>query len=306
MTKVYIQQGKDPIKTTIEILKKANLKIKEKVLIKPNITMPFPPKESICTSPKVIEGVVQYLRNTGIKDIVIGEGAGGAKDMSKHFEISGYKELSDRLNVPLINLNKDRKVVLKIKKGYYLKQISIAKTALGKYVINVPKMKTHRMLSVTLAAKNLMGFILPYDGKKILHPLYERYIKRALKEKRTLTQQEFEEAQKEFFKRLVDFYSVFKPDLNIIDAFGAREGNGLTLKGGKSIRTDYLLLSKSVPAIDYVAAYLMGFNLSNLYLKYVKNNKINSLKDIEIISNIDVNQLRRKFNLVDLTERIEI
>ncbi len=302
--RVYIQQGKDEIDTAIKILKKAKPNIEDKVLIKPNLTMPYSPKSNICTSPKIVEGIIKYLRDNGIRDIVIGEGAGGAKNMDRYFEVTGYKELSARLKVPLINLNQDEIIELKVNNCYFLKRIPIAKTVLDRYVINVPKLKTHRMAMVSFAMKNMMGSILPYNKKSILHPLYEKLVKRAIEKKRVLTDKEFKDVQEEFFKRLIDFYSVYKPSLNIIDAFVGRDGDGLTLDCGKNIRMNCILLSKDIIAIDYVASHLMGFNLSDLYLKYIKDKKINKLSDIDIISNKDLSKLRKKFRPTLLTEKI--
>jgi len=117
--RVYIQYGKNEVETTIRILEKVKPKIEKKVFIKPNITMPFSSEKNITTSPKIIEGIVKYLRDNGIEDIIIGEGAGGVQDMSKYFKISGYKELSDRLNIPLINLNQDKIIELKVKNSSF-------------------------------------------------------------------------------------------------------------------------------------------------------------------------------------------
>lgn len=298
MEKVYVETGKDEIKTTIRILEKANPQIGKSVLIKPNITMPYAPELGICTSPKVVEGIIIYLRKTGIEDIVIGEGAGGAKDMNNYFKVSNYRELSERLNVPLINLNQDKAVILH---GNYLKKIPVAKTAIDRFVINVPKMKTHRMAIVSCAMKNMMGTILPYNGKMIMHPLYEKYVKMALKEKRAFTENELEETRKEFFSNLKDFYSVLKPQLNIADAFLAREGDGLTPNSGKTINMNCVLLSESAPALDYIASSLMG--LSDLFSPYLNKYRLESTK---IISDKPIDKLKKKFKLIPLTKELII
>ncbi len=299
--KVYVRKGNDEVETTREVLKKANPKIGKSVLIKPNLTMPFSPETAICTSPNVVEGVIRYLQSIGINDIIIGEGAGGAKDMSNIFEATGYRKLADRYNLPLINLNGDKQVRLNIINGISLEGITVAKNVVDRYVINVPKMKTHRMAGVSLAMKNMIGCILPYDGKKILHPLYEEYVAKALKEKRNLTKEEFDAVQEEFFKRLTDFHSVCKPSLNVVDGFVAREGDGLNPNCGRNRKMNCVLVSESVPAIDFVASNLMGISLRDLYLEYVRGF---DLSKIEIISDIDLDKLRKKFKPISLTERI--
>ena len=303
MGRVYVEQGRNEVGTTIKILEKAKPKLRGKILIKPNITMPFSPENNICTSPKVVEGIIKYLRLRGIDDIVVGEGAGGAKSMSKHFEISGYKDLSERLNISLINLNQDKQIKLKITKGNFLKEVTVAKTFFDRYTINVPKMKTHRMAVVSLAMKNLMGVILPYNKKSVLHPLYENYAKIAIHERRALSQEEFKSVQDDFFNRLIDFYSVCKPNLNIVDGFGGREGDGLTLEWGKNKNMNCVLLSESVPSIDYVASLLMEIDPSKTYLNHIKKFDVSKIK---IISNKDINELKEKFKPVLLTEEIKI
>lgn len=305
--KVYIQQGKDEIKTTIKILERAKPNIENKVLIKPNLTLPASPDSNICTSLRVIEGIIQYLRNIGIKDVIVGEGAGGAKDMSKIFKITGYKELSERLNVPLINLNQDKTIELEVNDSYFLDKIKVSKTVFGRYVINVPKMKTHRLAIVSLALKNMMGVILPYNKKSILHPKYNEINEKIkLGERDKYIKEEFEMIKEDFFKRLVDFYSVLrsvcKPNLNIIDGIIGKQGDGLT--HGRNIRTNYILLSDDIIAIDYVASYLIGLNLSDLYLKYIKGKKINKLSDINIITNVEINKLRKKFKPILMTKEV--
>lgn len=296
MEKVYVKYGKDEIKTTVKILEEAKPKIAESVLIKPNITMPYSPELGICTSPKVVEGIILYLRARGIEDIVIGEGAGGAFDMNRHFEVSDYKELSERLNVPLINLNRDKKVILH---GNYLEKIPIAKTVVDRFVINVPKMKTHRMAIVSCALKNMMGTILPYNGKMIMHPLYEKYVKIALKEKRAFTENELEETRKEFFNNLKDFYSVLKPQINVVDAFLAREGDGLTPNSGRTIKMNCVLLSENAPALDYVVSSLMG--VSDLFSPYLDEYEI---KNAQIISDKPIDKLKKNFKLIPLTKEL--
>jgi len=297
MNEVYIQQGKNEIDTTFKLLEKAKYSIKDKILIKPNITMPFFSDKNITTSPKVIEGIVKYLRNKRIDDIIIAEGAGGAKDMSKHFEISGYKKLSERLKIPLVDLNQDEIVKLKVKKSYCLNEIPVAKSVLDRYVINVAKMKTHRMADFTLCLKNMMGAILPYDRKDIIHPLYYKFVG----DKKRITKKEFDMIQEDFYKRLVDFYSVLKPQLNIIDAFVGKDGDGLYSDSGRNIKMNCVLLGDNSVAVDYVSSYLMKLNFD--YVDYF-NKKIKNLKDIKIISNKSIESLRKTFKPLLLTERI--
>jgi len=303
--KVYVQSGKDEIDTISKILEIAKPKIEGEVLIKPNLTMPFTPESCIVTSPKVVEGIILYLKEKGIRDIVIGEGAGGALDMSEIFDVTGYKKLSEKYDIPLINLNQDRQKTLEVYGGNSLKKITLAKSCLDRFVINVPKMKTHRMAFVSLAMKNMMGAILPYNQKDVMHPLYGKLVKMAVDDKRALSEGEFKRVQEDFFKRLSDFHSVYNPQLSIIDGFGAREGDGLTINSGRKINTNYIILGENAFAADYVGSYLMGFNLFELYKKYFKK-EIQNLENIEIDSNVLLEKLKRHFRVIPLTEEIVV
>ena len=43
---------------------------KKKVFIKPNIVNPFKPEEAFITNPRVVSGVIDYLRSKNIDNIV--------------------------------------------------------------------------------------------------------------------------------------------------------------------------------------------------------------------------------------------
>jgi len=160
-------------------------------------------------------------------------------------------------------------------------------------------MKTHRMAGVTLSLKNMIGVILPYNKKDIIHPLYYRIVEG----KKKITKEEFRTIQKDFYKRLADFYSILKPQLNIIDAFAGKDGDGLFPNSGKDIKMNCILLGDNSIAVDYVASNLMKLDFK--YINYF-NDRIKSLNDINIISNKPVETLRKKFKPLLLTERINI
>ncbi|MDL2207062.1 DUF362 domain-containing protein, partial [Eubacteriales bacterium OttesenSCG-928-N13] len=103
------------------------------------------------------------------------------------------------------------------------------------YIINLPKMKTHGMTTLSLGVKNLFGCI-PGLLKPRLHysnPSYDG-----------------------FAQMLTSLTETVKPNLTLIDAVEGMEGNG---PGSGTVRHRGLILaSRDIFAQDYVAAQLMG------------------------------------------------
>jgi len=84
MSRVAIVKGKSPVETVVKALEKLGsdvdsaLLAKKPVLIKPNYLNSRHPSTGITTDSRVIEGVVKFLRERKIEEIMIGEGSGFA------------------------------------------------------------------------------------------------------------------------------------------------------------------------------------------------------------------------------------
>jgi uncharacterized protein (DUF362 family) len=59
----------------------------EIVFIKPCVPSPCPPNAPYITNYRVVAGVIDYLNDIGIKDIIVGEGP--LREYTKTFRISG-------------------------------------------------------------------------------------------------------------------------------------------------------------------------------------------------------------------------
>lgn len=137
----------------------------DRVLIKPKYVSAKHPSTGVTTDSRIIEGIIMYLKDLGVGDLVVGEG--GAGDTERAFNVAGIKDVVRRHDIRLIDLNKDLVIKLKIPNDLALHEVGIAETALrSTCIINVPKLKVHHMALVTLCMKNLMGLILP---KSIMH-----------------------------------------------------------------------------------------------------------------------------------------
>ena len=171
MNKLYIAQGDNPFKMTIDLLHKINpLKGKDKDIaigIKPNLVCASPASEGATTHPEIIEGIITYLLDEGFKDIKIIEGSWVGDSTKNAFKVCGYEEISSKYNIPLIDL-KDDSYIEKTHKDTCIK---ICKTVFDlDYLINVPLIKGHCQTKITCALKNLKGLI-PDNEKRKFHTI---------------------------------------------------------------------------------------------------------------------------------------
>ena len=105
------------------------------------------------------------------------------------------------------------------------------------YIINICKLKTHAMTGYSGGIKNLFGTI-PGLEKPQMHYRWPDI--------------------EDFSRMLVELARTVNPQLTIIDAIDAMEGNGPT--GGTSHPLHMILASKDMYTQDYFAAGLMGLD----------------------------------------------
>ncbi len=163
MSRVAIVRGLDPIESTVKALEaimadlSAVLSSERPILIKPNYITADHPSTGITTDSRVIEGVVKFLKEHGKDNIVIGEGSGLA-DTFTAFRVAGVDKVAEKWNVRLIDLNSDVFIEVHPPNPLALKKVKVAKTALESTVISVPKLKVHRLATVTLGIKKYDGY----------------------------------------------------------------------------------------------------------------------------------------------------
>lgn len=100
----------------------------DKVLIKPNYVVASHPSTGITTDTGVVEALIKYFKEAGVKEVVVGEG--GAGDTEKAFDVVGVRALCARECIRLVNLNRDDAITVRIPNALSLKEVNIAKTVL--------------------------------------------------------------------------------------------------------------------------------------------------------------------------------
>ena len=137
------------------------------IALKPNLVGPIPAGDGATTHPGIVEGVVCYLREAGFWNLVMMESSWVGDKTADALLVTGFGELSRRLEIPFFDLQADQSVVTDCA-GM---KIRICRKALeADYLINLPVMKGHCQTRVTCALKNLKGCI-PGTEKRRFHKL---------------------------------------------------------------------------------------------------------------------------------------
>ncbi len=200
-----------------------------KVLIKPNMLLAKHPADAATTHPLFIRALAVRLRELRVKTIVLADSSGGLyneRTLRKLYDTCGFSALSD-----VLTLNYD---VSSGKKNGFPILTPILEADL---VINCAKLKTHALMVMTAAVKNMFGSI-PGIKKAEYH-----CVKASIEP---------------FTKMLLDLHETVKPALNLVDAIDCMEGNGPS--GGTVRAMGYTLASTCAYALDETCARLAGIN----------------------------------------------
>ncbi|HEX9023411.1 MAG TPA: DUF362 domain-containing protein [Geobacteraceae bacterium] len=203
----------------------------ERTLIKPNMLSAKGPERAVTTHPEVLRWVIELVKEAGgIPLVGDSPGVGSCRRVA---EKSGMLRVIEETGAELVEFAESVEVA-----GHGMfRRFDLARPYMkADRLINLAKLKTHEMMSMTCAVKNLFGAV-PGTAKAAWH------LKAG--------------ADRELFARmLLEIYLLRKPDLNIVDAVIAMEGNG---PGSGDPRHVGLLFAGIDPvAVDAVAAECIG------------------------------------------------
>ena len=201
---------------------------KKSAFIKMNIVRPATPDSCIITHPMVVEGLINVLREYGLTKIIVGDGPAAGVDTNTAFKKSGYLDLAKKMGVQLLDINQAELV----KKRWDYGSLELPRDLFeNDLYINVPKMKTHFHAGVTLSIKNQQG-LLTKQAKKDNHCQYDLH------------------------HSLMAIAKVVQPDLVIVDAIDAMEGEGPTK--GKRKHAGVMVFGDNMLETDIACCYFMG------------------------------------------------
>ena len=168
---IVVNYGSDIVKNVYDTLKASDiasyLKTGYSVALKPNLVTARPARDGATTHTEVLEGIIIFLRDFGIRDIRIIESSQVGESTGRSYRNCGYEDLSARFNAPLVDLKSDRTTRLKFKDM----DLEVYNEALNTdFLINVPVLKGHSQTRLTCCMKNLKGCI-PDSEKRRYHTL---------------------------------------------------------------------------------------------------------------------------------------
>jgi uncharacterized protein (DUF362 family)/Pyruvate/2-oxoacid:ferredoxin oxidoreductase delta subunit len=217
----------------------AFVKTGDRVLIKPNLLKAALPAEAVVTHPEVLRAVIRLVREAG-GEAFVGDSPGFG-ELRRVCEKSGVMDVIEEEGAALAEMSE----AVPGKNSGQFHRFEIARDVLeADAVINVPKFKTHGMMTLTGAVKNLFGCI-PGRRKAQWH----------------LNAGVSREA---FARMLVELCGLIKPRLTVMDAIVGMEGNG---PGSGDPRELGLVLAGADPvSIDAVCGALVGADPALLYV----------------------------------------
>lgn len=216
---------RESLKTLLEPLggMAAFVKPGNRVLLKPNLLTGARPGKECTTRPELVYAIAQMVMEAGGNPFLGDSPAfGSAKGVAV---ANGYLPILEELNLPIIEFHGQRYQT--VNEGF--NHLLLCKEAMeADVVINLPKVKSHTQLVLTLGVKNLFGCV-PGKMKAWWH-------------------MEAGKDANRFGEMLVETARAIDPNLTITDGIIGHEGNGPS--GGEPRPLGVLAASSDVFALD--------------------------------------------------------
>ncbi|MFH1731183.1 MAG: DUF362 domain-containing protein [Planctomycetota bacterium] len=211
----------------------------ENVLLKPNLLAARSPDEAVTTHPEIFRAVAKMCLDAGGR-VTAGDSPGVGKFSSVAGK-SGLAAAADELGVILREFTEA--VEVERPEGARFRKLLLARAVTeADAVINLPKVKTHQQMFLTLAVKNLFGCIV---GKEKIAWHMNAGRDAAL-----------------FARLLVEVCQSVAPRLSIADGVLGMEGTGPSHGAPRWFR--FIAASADPFALDAVLTSQLGFRLADL------------------------------------------
>lgn len=238
------------------------------VLVKPNLLNANGPERAVSTQPELVAATVRWLKAAGASRVLVGDSpAFQTQDLVGRK--SGVREAAESAGATWVDCSTWQEV--ENPEGSLVKRFNLASPFVESDILfNLPRLKTHQLMYLSGAIKNLFGLI-PGLQKSAFHLRFP--------------------GRPEFASMLADLCLAANPDFSLMDGVVAMEGPGPN--NGKPRRLDLLLASKDPLALDATACRVVGYEalavpyISELLARgastgLVRQTWIGALGDIEL------------------------
>jgi len=216
------------------------------------------------TDPRVVSAIIDYVRDHCDReaDIIIAEADASAMRTKYAFRMLGYEKIAQKKSVKLLNLCESEKVEKQVVVNRRRFTLPVAKPMLNAdLLINVSKLRTHRLTNVSCCLKNMFGSI-PVPRKIVYHSHLSEVI--------------------------VGINKLIKPHLAVID--------GIVALGKNPVKVGLCLAGEDQLAVDFVAAKIMGYNPRRIkQLMLAEKEGVGICTNLKIIGVQDLTKFSKKF-----------
>ncbi len=204
-----------------DVIKKFNSG--EKVLLKPNILHGAAPERAVTTHPHFLSAVIELFTDMGVK-LLLGDSP-ITGNFRKEVKQSGILDVCKRYNVKLSPF--EEPIERKFSEDSPLSFQVAREIEEVDSVVNLPKLKTHSLMTLTLAVKNTFGCVVGKEKQKW-------HVKAVSTER--------------FANMLIDLHRLVSPKLNILDGVTGMRGDGPS--SGEPFLSGLVALSDNAFALD--------------------------------------------------------
>lgn len=245
------------------------------ILLKPNFNSNFNALTGNTTDFRLLAGVIEFLQKKSYSNITIAEGtnSGFVREGISVIRRLRADRLAATYGVKILDLNAETETVKVPLEGGDVTEVARVLVT-SDFVINMPKLKTHFEVGMSVCMKNLMGTCRGRESKKKIHGNLGYNIFR--------------------------LNQVVKPNLHIVDGLIGMEGNGPSR--GTPVNFGKIIIGVNPYQIDYLCARLIGFPpeqvkpiVAALSMGYIKPEEIRAWDAISL------DHYKRDFKKPELT-----
>lgn len=253
----------------------------DRVLLKPNLLAPKSPEAAVTTHPEVVRAVALEIMKVG-GEVYLGDSP-AVGSLSRVLKRTGIMPVVRDLEIGMVPFRTP--VPVHVPEGGVYKTFLLAEEATSyDLILNLPKFKTHGMMTLTLAVKNMFGVVV--GAAKPGWHLQASHTTR-------------------FADMLLDVWRAVPPRLNLLDGITAMEGNGPG--SGDPLNLGVLMASPSALAMDRVAGFVAGLDIEKhpvLYQAGIRGLEGSKEDHIEVLGE-RVEDVRRVFALPPSATRMD-
>ncbi|MBQ7520093.1 MAG: DUF362 domain-containing protein [Clostridia bacterium] len=211
----------------------------DKVLLKVNLVAGHKPERRVTTDPSVVEAAACLVLDCGGHPVIAD--SPGIDSFTRAAEKAGLMDVARRLGIPCVEL--DDPVALP--PGESFRKIEVGRLVReADAVINLPKMKTHGQMRLTLGVKNLFGCVVG-RSKAAWH--YNVGLNR-----------------ERFASLLLDIYKGVAPAFTLLDGVIGMDGDGPT--GGRPFPYGVIAAAEDALTLDFWLCRMLGVPLEDFPL----------------------------------------